>query len=176
MYSQVVERNNSCSHMVAYVIEEGNHYIVDNSIGFFVVACKESFAELGFIFIKNCYQVIWKSGKIELPPYEPSDYGSDSSDSSNLDTKPSPERRGSDIDSGIDSDPDTKPSSKRRKVVEDDDCNDEVVPATPQSENNVDEEVDEEVVPETLDNVDEEVCSGAGEEVESQVHDLSECK
>uniref|UniRef100_A0A7S1BNP5 Uncharacterized protein n=1 Tax=Corethron hystrix TaxID=216773 RepID=A0A7S1BNP5_9STRA len=119
---QVIERNNSINHMVAYVIEHKFHYIVDNSIGFFVRATKKSFNELGFIGIKNCHQVIWQKKKIDLPPFEESD---DEFDSKSSDAKPSPE-----------------PSPKRQKVEESDD----VVPGTCDDTDEVEEdnEVEEE--------------------------------
>ena len=80
--------------MIAYVIEKKLHYIVDNSIGFFVRGCENSFEHLGFIGIKNCYQIIWQMKKIDHPPYVDSDedieFGSHSEYES--DAKPSPKR------------------------------------------------------------------------------------
>ena len=80
--------------MIAYVIEHKLHYIVDNSIGFFVRACEKSFEELGFTGIKNCYQILWQMNKIDLPPYVDSDKDNEFGSSSEYesDAKPSPKR------------------------------------------------------------------------------------
>ena len=66
--------------MVAYVIENGIHYIADNSIGFFVKGSKEAFNALGFKGIKNCYQVHWKINKNSVPVKKPNPESEDEDD------------------------------------------------------------------------------------------------
>ena len=73
--------------MVAYIIENGIHYIADNSVGFFVKGTKEAFNALGFKGIKSCYQVHWRINKNSLPVKKPDPESEDEDDVN----KPDPE-------------------------------------------------------------------------------------
>mmetsp|Transcript_18714 Transcript_18714/g.42736 ORF Transcript_18714/g.42736 Transcript_18714/m.42736 type:complete len:106 (+) Transcript_18714:782-1099(+) len=78
----------------------GVHYFVDNSVGFFIVASKESFNMLGFKGIKTCQKCKWQVNLKALPALPKtkklskdslSDSASDSSSDSDGDQKKSPE-------------------------------------------------------------------------------------